>query len=314
MSLGVSLVAALGCLPWSYDATSYRLPRLLYWWSAHHWFWIGTLDHRLDFSSCGFEWQMLPVILLTRSDRLIFLLSFLPFLLMQGLVFFSFRALGVNGRSARRWMWLLPPVFLLWANLHGGFIMGFVVLSAYCAESLWLRLRGKPGAGEGRLWGVAIACVPAAFCNPNGFLAVWVLAAYRQSNLQNTLYEWQKPPLWPPTFLNLLLLGAVSVLVWQRRRTRAVDWLLLGLFGAAYLTALRNTNLLGMVAPMLIASLVPWKRILPAWTEWAAALVLLGALAVPFARGRAFQMRDAEWKYPAGAAGFSDNWRKKCET
>ncbi len=107
----LSLVAALLYTPWSFDATSYRLPRILYWWAEHHWYWIGTLDHRLDFSSCGFEWQMLPVIIFTRTDRLIFLLSWIPFLLTPGLVFFAFRALGVNGRSARRWMWLLPSGF-----------------------------------------------------------------------------------------------------------------------------------------------------------------------------------------------------------
>jgi hypothetical protein len=204
----------------------------------------------------------------------------------------------------RRSMWLLPPLFLFWANCHGGFFLGFVVLGTYCAESLWQQVRGKPRAGQRRLWMVTAVCVPAAFLNPNGFLTLWVLAAYRQSSLQNTLYEWQKPALWPPTFLNLLLGCAVAVLVWQRRRTRAVDWLLLGLFGWAYLTALRNTNLMAMVAPMLIASLVPWKRVLPAWTDWAAALLLVAALAVPFARGRAFQLRSAEWKYPAGAADF----------
>ena len=50
----------------------------------------------------------------------------------------------------RRWMWLLPPMFLVWANCHGGFFMGFVVLGTYCAESLWQRFRGKPEAGERR--------------------------------------------------------------------------------------------------------------------------------------------------------------------
>ena len=53
---------------------------------------------------------MLPVIELTHSDRLIFLFNWIPFVLMPGLVFIAFRALGVNGRSARRWMWLLPSV------------------------------------------------------------------------------------------------------------------------------------------------------------------------------------------------------------
>ena len=100
------------------------------------------------------------------------------------------------------------------------------------------------------------------------------------------------------------MLGAIAVLVWQRRRTRLADWLLLVLFGAAYLSAVRNSNLVGLVAPAMIAGYLPWKRVLPPWTEWAAALLLVAAIAVPFARGRAFQMRYAEWKYPAGAADF----------
>src|SRR5260370_10944122 len=128
----------------------------------------------------------------------------------------------------RRWMWLLPPMFLVWANCHGGFFLGFVVLGAYCAESLWQRFRGKPETGERRLWLVTAVCVPAAFLNPNGFLTLYILAAYKQSSLMSTIYEWQKPALGPPSFLNLLLLAALVVLVWQGRRPPPVDWLLLG--------------------------------------------------------------------------------------
>jgi hypothetical protein len=141
--VALSLVAALSCQPWSYDATSYRLPRLLYWWSAHHWYWIGTLDHRLDFSSCGYEWQMLPVILLTRSDRLIFLLSWLPFLLMPGMVFFAFRTLGISGRSARRWMWLLPSGFCYTLQCSGlqndGYMGGYTLAAIAFAGLAWRR-------------------------------------------------------------------------------------------------------------------------------------------------------------------------------
>ena len=96
----------------------------------------------------------------------------------------------------RRWMWLLPPMFLFWANCHGGFFMGFVVLGIHCAESLWQRLRGKPEPGERRLWLVTAVSVPAAFLNPNGFLTLYILLAYNQSSLTRTIYEWQKPPLW----------------------------------------------------------------------------------------------------------------------
>jgi hypothetical protein len=141
--VALSLVAAFSCQPWSFDATSYRLPRLLYWWSAQHWYWIGTLDHRLDFSSVGYEWQMLPVILLTRTDRLIFLLSFLPFLLLPGLVFVAFRTLGVSGRSARRWMWLLPSGFCYALQCSGlqndGYMGGYTLAAIAFAGLAWRR-------------------------------------------------------------------------------------------------------------------------------------------------------------------------------
>jgi hypothetical protein len=208
--------------------------------------------------------------------------------------------------ESRRRLWLLPPLFLVWANCHGGFFLGFVVLGVYCAESWWRRFRGHPDKDERRLWLVAAACVPCAFLNPNGFLTVYILAAYRRSVMTNTLYEWQKPALWPPSFLNLLLLAAAATLVWQRKRTRPADWMLLALFGAAYLQAVRNSNLLGLVAPMILASYLPLPSFAPgrAWKDWAVAAAVACAIAVPFVRGRAFQMRAAGWKYPEGAAQF----------
>lgn len=104
----LSLIGAVSYDPWSFDSTTYRLPRLLHWWAANHWYWIGTVDHRLDFSSCGFEWQMLPLLELTHSDRVLFLLNWLPYLMAPGLIFSVFQSVGINPRTARRWMWLLP--------------------------------------------------------------------------------------------------------------------------------------------------------------------------------------------------------------
>ena len=149
----LSLASALLYPPWSFDAVTYRLPRVLYWWAEHHWYWIGTLDHRLDYSSTGFEWQMLPVIEVTRSDRLIFLLNWIPFLLMPGLVFMAFRALGVNARSARRWMWLLPAGYCFALQSSGlqndgytvNYLLAAIAFAAFALGSrrttgLWLAL------------------------------------------------------------------------------------------------------------------------------------------------------------------------------
>ena len=127
----LSLIGAVSYAPWSFDSTTYRLPRLLDWWAANHWYWIGTVDHRLDFSSCGFEWQMLPLLELTHSDRGLFLLNWLPYLMAPGLIFFVFRSLGVNARSARRWMWLLPMGYCYALQCGGlqndGYCMNFTL-------------------------------------------------------------------------------------------------------------------------------------------------------------------------------------------
>jgi hypothetical protein len=127
----LSLLGGILYAPWSFDATTYRLPRILYWWSAHHWYWIGTLDHRLDFSSAGFEWQMLPLVVLTHGDRFLFLLNWLPYLLLPGLIFTAFRALGVGARNARRWMWLLPAAYCVALQAgslqNDGYTLGYLL-------------------------------------------------------------------------------------------------------------------------------------------------------------------------------------------
>ena len=58
--------------------------------------------------ACGMEWLSAPVLLFTGSTRGLFLLNFLPFLLLPGLVFSIFTRLGVRARVAWQWMWLLP--------------------------------------------------------------------------------------------------------------------------------------------------------------------------------------------------------------
>src|SRR5215472_14179656 len=43
----------------------------------------------------------------------------------------------------RRGLWVLPLIFLVWANCHGGYILGFVVLGAHVAENVFARWRGR---------------------------------------------------------------------------------------------------------------------------------------------------------------------------
>jgi hypothetical protein len=107
--------------PTTHTAMTYRTPRVLHWLAEGHWHWIHTSDYRMNNRCCGLEWLSAPVLLFTGSDRGLFLINFIPFLLMPGLTFSVFTRLGVRPRVAWYWMWLLPTGynFLLQAGSLG---------------------------------------------------------------------------------------------------------------------------------------------------------------------------------------------------
>jgi len=56
----------------------------------------------------GFEWLMAPQLSVVKTDRLIFLVNWLSYLLLPGLLFALLRALGTTSRAAWIWMWVFP--------------------------------------------------------------------------------------------------------------------------------------------------------------------------------------------------------------
>jgi len=228
-----------------------------------------------------------------------------PFALDRPQLFtYLFLALTVLILESRRRLWLLPPLFLIWANCHGGFVLGWVVLVAYCADALVARLRRSPLPEERALWLWSAVAAMASGINPNGFRALQVLLLYRSSAMQSRLLEWARPALWPPPMFVLLLAAAAGAMVWARRTVRIADWLLLAAFSAAALTAARNTIFIGFFAPVFLASYLPWKRALPALAGWIVSLALAAGVVWGTAAGDFFELRAADWRYPTGAADF----------
>jgi hypothetical protein len=223
---------------------------------------------------------------------------------------FLFIAAFMTVLEFRRWLWVLPAIALVWANSHGGFFMGWVVLAAYCAETIpWLARffpKRAQEAGYGRkLWVVAACTVAISFFNPNGFGVLATLAHYRASSMTNNLVEWQRPYLWgSPYSFDVLLYAAVLVVAVSWRKVRISDWALFVAFGAAALAAFRNISLIGIVGPILIAAYFPWRSRIPRVAAWIVPVALIGALGTGVARGSFFQLHAAMWKFPAGAADY----------
>ncbi len=198
----------------------------------------------------------------------------------------------------RRFLWLLPPLFLIWANCHGGYFLGWIVMLAWCAESVVRRRPDRP------LWLATALSILASGINPNGFQTFRALLDYRQSFLQTQLLEWTRPALWPPSEFSVLLAASLAALLLARRRAHIADWLIWIAFAAASLAAYRNIILIGIFAPIVIAAYAPWKFRLPAAAPYMLAFVLIAGLGFGALHGNFFQFRAAEWKYPKGAAEF----------
>jgi hypothetical protein len=133
--------------PSNYTGLSYRLPRVLQWLAHGGWFWIHTPVFRMNDRACGIEWLTAPLLLFTKSDRALFLLNFIPFLLLPGLVFSVFTRLGVRGRVAWQWMWLLPTGydFLLQAGsiANDTFPAVYALAAIYFAANAWSSRRAS---------------------------------------------------------------------------------------------------------------------------------------------------------------------------
>ena len=136
--------------PDNYDGLTYRLPRVLHWLAQGQWHWIHTANYRMNDRSCGFEWLMTPILLATQSDRALFLVNFLPFLLLPGLVFSVFTRLGVNGRVAWHWMWLLPTGYNF--LLQAGSLANDAFAAVYALAAVDFALRARTSRRISDVW------------------------------------------------------------------------------------------------------------------------------------------------------------------
>lgn len=162
------IVAALSFLggaiyaPNNYDALTYRLPRILNWLDAGHWTWISTGDPRLNYSTTAWEWLATPFFALTRSDRGLFLINALGFLLMPGMLFSIFRESGVARKVAWSWMWILPLAYgcATQAGSAGNDLTG----ALFALASVYFGLRAHHSGNVRDIWlaGLAAALMTGA--------------------------------------------------------------------------------------------------------------------------------------------------------
>lgn len=251
-----------------------------------------------------------------------------PLLISMVLLPLSF-ALLVEIEARRRsllWLLSLPPLMLVWANLHpmvlGG--LGTLVLGAAAwTGARWLG-RASPLSGPRDLlavWATVAASGLAVLVNPYGVALPRAWMAVVSMPLAGLIEEHARLSLRAPSSWAVFALAAVYVWVWTRSsapRSRAT-WLIPAVWFVLTLLRSRNAPLFALVTLVALADMLPhWRA--PAWLsrrDWlrqpgakgSAPRPARGArvawLVLAIAWGAAMLIQAAGWRAPLVGSGFA---------
>ncbi|MCG8449529.1 MAG: hypothetical protein MI725_08120 [Pirellulales bacterium] len=123
-----------------------------------------------------------------------------------------------------RWLGMLPVVFAIWVNAHGGFVLGLCIVGAYLGGRIIdLGMRRSHALPQVvALFVLGGCCLLATLCNPYGLeMHRWLLASL--SAARPEIAEWAAPKLSDPIFWPwIALMAAAAGSLWHSRLQR--DW------------------------------------------------------------------------------------------
>jgi hypothetical protein len=156
----------------------------------------------------------------------------------------------------RRARWWCPILLALWANLHGGWIVGFGILAVWTLVDLvyWQR----PGSiAPSAAIGVALAALLATLATPYGWrLWEFLLETVR---LGRDITEWR--PLWrqpPPDWIPWLV--TVGAAFWFLRRPHPFRLQVIGVLAMLAFSSFRVMRIAPLFVTCAVVLLSPWFR------------------------------------------------------
>ena len=200
----VAVLAVVGGLlhaPNNYDGLAYRTPRILHWLAEGHWHWIHTDFQRLNTRGCGIEWVATPLLLLTGTDRLFFLINAISFLLLPGICYGVLTGLGVRHRVAWHWMWVFPTGYCY--LLQAGSIANDLFGATLALAAVNFALRAARNRSATTAW---LAILAAALMTAGKGFNLLLLLPWGLAILPATVPLLRRP-------LATLLVGSVAILV-----------------------------------------------------------------------------------------------------
>jgi hypothetical protein len=213
------------------------------------------------------------------------------------------------GRFGR--LWLLPLLTVPWANLHGGFFVGVMLVGIYAAGEACAGLcapeqidRRAAWVRSGRYVLAACACAATSLVNPYGYhLHTHIYQYLTEKYHFNRIDEFQSLNFHHPTapYLGLLLMAGVAAALWHLSRRRYTWTLLLLTWAWLALVAARDIPIYVICAAAPIA--VALDEMLGSLAG-ARVASWLGEAARSFRRfGSEIRVIDGPWRVHLASAG-----------
>lgn len=219
--------------------------------------------------------------------------SLLGFSLLVAIVVLAWLRRGPPLPPVSRLRWAAPAtlaLFGLWANLHGGFVAGLILIGAVVCGLVLEGGLGLPSAvGTGRIGLLALTGVlvagTAMVATPLGGAILTYLESFRNPAIAAASSEWRPAFQSPLALAYLGVAAAFAAWLWARtERPRTLTPALVVLVFLAFaLASLRNLVFVGPVLALAIASLAPDRRVQASWSLVGLAAVLAAGAAATWA-------------------------------
>lgn len=166
-----------------------------------------------------------------------------------------------SGRIRRRWLWILPPLMILWVNLHGGFILGLVVVAAYGFGEAVRTLRQKKiilDKTNIMNFTLLLACVLCSLVNPYTYHLYFLPARVMGDiGLVRIIPELRSPDFFfTLSFEALILFLIIAFSLTKKKILTLEEGLLLAFFMHQGLQHVRHLPLIGIIAAPVCARLL----------------------------------------------------------
>ena len=178
------------------------------------------------------------------------------FLVILFWIYVSFREKG-----NQKILWVLPVLFCLWINLHGGFAIGFVFLGVCLgAELIDSAFKNPEDAAASQkliqpLLTWSALSLGACFINPNTVKGVLYPLMYLGDQMEsNLLQEWAAPSMQSDMFFFVLLLFIIAGLMFQKKKRPLYEIFLVLVFTVFAFSARRHIPVFAIVTIPIMAN------------------------------------------------------------